>query len=291
MRIDMLCTFSLRTYQAINAKLYLDYDCSALVLFRYLTEVFFRMDISHGLSFSALLFSLLMGLVSFVSPCILPLIPSYVSYITGISFDELVGRESRTKHIRMTLLHSVAFVLGFSLVFVLLGATASFAGRLMTEYVNVIRVVGGALLIILWLFVAGVARIPFLQYEAKLHLKTRPAGYAGTLLVGVIFGAGWTPCTGPFLGAALLQAAQTETVGTGMTLLAFYSLGLGIPFILSAVAISTFLSSFSKLKEHFKAIKVTSGVILMAMGLLLVTNKMTLLTSYTLMFWEKIKGI
>jgi cytochrome c-type biogenesis protein len=255
------------------------------------TEVFFRMDISHGLSLSALLFSLLMGIISFASPCILPLIPSYVSYITGISFDELVSRESRAKHINMTLLHSVAFVLGFSLIFVLLGATASFAGRFMTEYVNVIRVVGGSLLIVLGLFVVDVVKIPFLQREAKLRLKTRPAGYAGTVLVGIVFGAGWTPCTGPFLGAALLQAAQTETVGTGMALLAFYSLGLGIPFILSAVAISAFLSSFSKLKNHFKAIKVTSGVILMAMGLLLVTNKMTMLTSYSLIIWEKIKSL
>jgi cytochrome c-type biogenesis protein len=124
-----------------------------------------------------------------------------------------------------------------------------------------------------------------------VRLKTRPAGYAGTLLVGVVFGAGWTPCTGPFLGAALLQAAQTETMVRGMVLLVFYSLGLGIPFILSAVAISAFLSSFSKVKEHFKAIKVTSGVILMAMGMLLVTNKMTMLTSYTLMIWEKIKSL
>ncbi len=249
------------------------------------------MDISHGLSLSALLFSLLMGMVSFASPCILPLIPSYVSYITGISFDELVSRESRTKHINMTLLHSVAFVLGFSLIFVLLGATASLAGHLMTRYLNVIRVVGGALLIVLGLFVVDVVRIPFLQREAKMHLKTRPAGYVGTFLVGLVFGAGWTPCTGPFLGAALLQAAQTETMGTGMALLAFYSLGLGIPFILSAAAISAFLSSFSKLKNHLKAIQVTSGVILMGMGLLLVTNKMTMLTSYTLMIWEKVKGL
>src|SRR3990170_2476531 len=132
------------------------------------------MDFSHGASLSALLFSFVMGLISFASPCILPLIPSYVSYITEISFDELASRESRRKNMKTTLVHSVAFVLGFSFIFVLLGATASLAGQLMTQYVNVIRVVGGALLIVLGLFVVDVVKIPFLQREAKLHLKSRP---------------------------------------------------------------------------------------------------------------------
>lgn len=249
------------------------------------------MDLSQGLTLSALLFSLLMGLVSFASPCILPLIPSYVSYITGISYDELVSRESRKKNVNTTLFHSIAFVAGFSIVFVLLGATASLMGRLLTEYLDVVRIAGGALLIILGVFVADVVNIPFLQREAKLHLKTRPAGYLGTLLVGVIFGAGWTPCTGPFLGAVLLQASQTETLGRGMALLASYSLGLGIPFIVSAIAISAFLSSFGTLKNHFKAIKTTSGAILVLMGVLLITNKVTILTSYAVRAWESIKSL
>src|SRR3990172_4503537 len=212
LRSEMLCSFSLRIYKTQDAKLFLDYNCPALVLLQALREAFFRMDISHGLSISALLFSLFMGMASFVSPCILPLIPSYVSYITGISFDELVSPGSRRKNLRTTLFHSLVFVAGFSLIFVLLGGVLSLA-------------------------------------------------------------------------------AQTATMGSGVALLVLYSLGLGIPFILSAMAISAFLSSFSKLKEHFKAIKVTSGVILMAMGLLLVTNKMTMLTSYTLILWEKIKSL
>jgi len=249
------------------------------------------MDLSHGLTLSALFFSFLMGFVSFASPCILPLIPSYVSYITGISFDELASRESRKKNMNMTLLHSVAFVAGFSLIFVLLGATASLMGQILTEYLNIIRIVGGVFLVLLGFFVMDVVNIPLLQREAKLHLKTRPAGYLGTLLVGMIFGAGWTPCTGPFLGAVLLEASQAETVGRGMTLLTLYSLGLGIPFILSAIAISAFLTSFRKLKEYFKAIKVTSGAILILMGVLLVTNKITILTSYMVSIWETIKGL
>jgi cytochrome c-type biogenesis protein len=119
--------------------------------------------------------------------------------------------------------------------------------------------------------------IPFLQREAKLQLKTRPAGYVGTIVVGMIFGAGWTPCTGPFLGSVLTLAMTSETLGSGMALLMLYSLGLGIPFILSAIAISAFLSSFNKLKKHFKAIKMVSGIILIIMGILLLMDKMTIL--------------
>jgi cytochrome c-type biogenesis protein len=235
------------------------------------------MDISHGLTLSVLFFSVFMGFVSFASPCILPLIPSYVSYITGISYDDLVSRESRRKHMSITVLHSMAFVLGFTIIFVLLGATASFAGNILSQHLDLIRVVGGVLIIIMGVFVMDVVNIPFLQREAKLQLKTRPAGYAGTLLVGMIFGAGWTPCTGPFLGSVLALAMTTDTLGRGMALLTFYSLGLGIPFILSALAISAFLSSFNKLRKHFKVIKIVSGSVLIIMGVLLIMDKMTIL--------------
>lgn len=249
------------------------------------------MDLSHGLTPYVLLYSIVMGIISFASPCILPLIPSYVSYITGISYDELVSRGSRKKNINITLFHSLAFVAGFSLIFVLLGATASLAGTILSQHLDTIRVVGGILIIIMGVFVMDVINIPFLQREAKVHLKTRPAGYIGTFVIGMIFGAGWTPCTGPFLGSVLTLAMTTETLGRGMTLLAFYSIGLGVPFVLSAIAISVFLSSFEKLKKHFKAIKITSGVILIAMGLLLVTDSMTLLTSSILGIWEKAKNV
>jgi len=235
------------------------------------------MDLSQGLTPYILLYSLVMGFISFASPCILPLIPSYVSYITGISYDELVNRESYRKNLNITLLHSAAFVSGFSIIFVLLGATASLAGSFLSQHLAVIRVVGGVLIIIMGIFVMDAVNIPFLQREAKVRLKTRPAGYAGTVLVGMIFGAGWTPCTGPFLGSVLTIAMTTDTLGRGMALLSFYSLGLGIPFILSAIAISAFLSSFSKLQRHFKVIKMVSGIILIIMGLLLITDKMTML--------------
>lgn len=249
------------------------------------------MDLSQGLTLSILLYALFMGIISFASPCILPLVPSYVSYITGISFDELVSRESRRKNMRITVLHSLAFVAGFSIIFVLLGATASLAGSVLIQHLDTIRVVGGLLIIVMGVFVMDIINIPFLQREAKVHLKTRPAGYAGTLIVGMIFGAGWTPCTGPFLGSVLALAMTTTTLNKGMALLAFYSIGLGVPFILSAIAISAFLSSFNRLKKHFRAIKIMSGIILIAMGLLLVTDNMTLLTSYILSTWESTKKL
>jgi len=235
------------------------------------------MDISHGLTLSVLLFSLFMGFISFASPCILPLIPSYVSYITGISYDDLMSRESRRKNMNITFLHSVAFVAGFTIIFVLLGATASFAGNVLSRHLDLIRIVGGFLIIVMGVFVMDIVNIPFLQREARLQLKTRPAGFAGTIVVGMIFGAGWTPCTGPFLGSVLALAMETETLGRGMALLTFYSFGLGIPFILSAIAISAFLSSFNKMRKHFKIIKVVSGAVLVVMGLLLITDKMTIL--------------
>jgi cytochrome c-type biogenesis protein len=235
------------------------------------------MDLSHGLTITVLLFSVAMGFISFASPCILPLIPSYVSYITGISYDELASPESRRKNMKITLLHSLAFVAGFTIIFVLLGATAFFAGSILSRHLDAIRIAGGVFIIVMGVFVMDVLPIPFLQREAKLHLKTRPAGYAGTLAIGMIFGAGWTPCTGPFLGSMLTLAANADTAGKGMTLLTFYSLGLGIPFVLSAIAISAFLSTFGRLKKYLRAIKTTSGVVLIIMGILLLTDKLTIL--------------
>jgi cytochrome c-type biogenesis protein len=236
-----------------------------------------KMDPTHGVTFSMAFYSIGMGLVSFISPCILPLIPSYVSYITGISYDELLTTESRGRNMSITLSHSVAFVAGFSVIFVLLGATASFAGSVLSEHLDAIRIVGGILIILMGVFVMDIVNIPFLQQEARLHLKTRPAGYAGTVVVGMIFGAGWTPCTGPFLGSVLALAMTGETVGRGMGLLALYSLGLGIPFILSAAALSVFLTSFQKIKRHFRVIKIASGLVLIVMGALLLMDKMTIL--------------
>jgi len=235
------------------------------------------MDSAQGLTLYTVLFSLLMGVTSFASPCILPLIPSYVSYITGISYDDLVSPGSRGRNTKFLLLHAVVFVAGFTIIFVLLGATASIAGGILSQHLESIRIIGGIFVILMGIFVMDVLKIPFLQQEARLHLKTRPAGYAGTLVIGMVFAAGWTPCTGPFLGSVLTLSMETRTVGTGMVLLTFYSLGIGIPFILSSIAISTFLSSFHIVRKHFKTIKMISGIILVIMGVLLIMDKLTIL--------------
>jgi len=249
------------------------------------------MDVSQGFALSTIITAFFVGMASFASPCILPLIPSYVSYITGISFDDLIDRGSRRKNMVVTFFHSLAFVVGFSLVFVLLGATATLLGQLLADYQDAIRIGGGVIIILFGLFVMDIVPLPFLQQEAKLSIKSRPAGYAGTVLVGIIFGAGWTPCTGPFLAAVLTQASQAETVGKGMMLLAVYSLGLGIPFILSALALSAFLSAFGKLRGYLRTIKIISGSVLIIMGVLLITNRMTRVTTYTLDAWERIRGL
>jgi cytochrome c-type biogenesis protein len=234
------------------------------------------MDNTQGL-IVALGFAMLNGFLSFLSPCILPLIPSYISYITGISYDELVSSEPRSKKMKATLLHSVVFVAGFSIIFALLGATASMVGSILSRHLDVIRVVGGIFVILMGIVVMDVVHVPFLHQEAKLHVKTRPAGYVGTLVVGMVFAAGWTPCTGPFLGSVLTLAMEANTVGRGMVLLMFYSIGLGIPFILSAIAISAFLSSFNRLKRYLRTVRIVSGIILIIMGVLLITDKLTIL--------------
>jgi len=239
--------------------------------------VYGYMDFLHGLTVYACLFSLLMGFTSFMSPCILPLVPSYISYITGISYDELVNADSRRKNMKIAFFHSVIFVAGFSVIFVLLGATAFIVGCVLSQYLDILRIVGGIIVIVMGIFVMDVLNVPFLQQDARLHIKTRPAGFAGTFVVGMIFAAGWTPCTGPFLGSVLALATETNTMGRGMTLLTCYSIGLGIPFILSAIAISAFLSSFGRLKKHLKTVKIISGIILIAMGVLLITDKLTVL--------------
>jgi len=235
------------------------------------------MDNTQGGLIVALAFSMLNGFLSFVSPCILPLIPSYISYITGISYDELASPESRGKNIKITLLHSLVFVAGFSIIFALLGATASMVGSVLTRHLDVIRVIGGIFIIVMGIIVMDVVPVPFLQREMKLHIKTRPAGYIGTLVVGMVFAAGWTPCTGPFLGSVLTIAMESNTVSRGVVLLMFYSIGLGIPFVLAAISISAFLSSFNRLKRHLRTVRIISGIILIIMGVLLITDKLTIL--------------
>jgi cytochrome c-type biogenesis protein len=220
----------------------------------------------------SLLAALLAGVVSFVSPCVLPLIPSYVTFITGVSFDELTSKEAAPRVRRLTIIHSLAFILGFSLVFIALGATATVAGQFLREHQDLLRIVGGVLIIFFGIYLTGILPIPALSRERKVSLTSKPLGILGSVLVGVTFAAGWTPCIGPILASILIYASTAKTVTTGIVLLAVYSLGLGIPFFLSSLALNSFLAASKRIRRSLRTIEVASGVLLLGFGVLLVTN-------------------
>ena len=229
-------------------------------------------NVSLFLAFSA-------GVLSFASPCILPLIPSYVTYMTGLSLERL-KTEGEKGHRMETFFHSLAFVLGFSIVFISLGASASLLGQVMARHQALLRKAGGVIVIIFGLHFSGLINIRFLQVYKKADLKEKPMGYLGSVVIGLVFGAGWTPCIGPILASILLYASTAETMTRGITLLAAYSLGLGIPFIISAVAINSFLSFFQGIVRHMKALTVTSGILLIIIGILIYTNSLTSISTY-----------
>ena len=216
--------------------------------------------------------------MSFLSPCVLPLVPSYLSFVTGMSLEDLQGGVDR----RATFMHSLLFVLGFSIIFIALGASASFLGRYLNEYEVLIARVGGAVIIVLGLHLTGVFKIVPLLRERRVHVSDKPAGYLGTIGVGAAFGAGWTPCIGPVLGAILTLASTQDTVWAGVSLLSVYSLGLAIPFLISALALDLFLSAFSRFRRFLPAVEKGAGVMLIILGVLLVTGTFTLLNTYLL---------
>lgn len=221
------------------------------------------------------------GLLSFLSPCVLPLIPSYVTFITGMSLDELVDRdqEQALRAKRAVLVHGSLFVLGFTLVFVLLGASVTFLGSLFGYAQGWIERIGGVLLIGFGLYLLGVLRIPGAEREWRVHLSDKPLGYLGTVLVGVTFGAGWTPCIGPVLGGILTLAATRSSLLEGVGLLTVYSAGLAIPFLLAALLMQRFLTSLKGARRWLPWISRISGILLLIIGLLMITGSFTLLTS------------
>ena len=218
------------------------------------------------------------GVVSFLSPCVLPLVPSYLSFVTGMSLEDLQGGVDR----RATFMHSLLFVLGFSIIFIALGASASFLGSFLYNYKVWIARVGGAVIIVRGLHLTGVFKIAPLLRERRVHVNDKPAGYLGTIGVGAAFGAGWTPCIGPVLGAILTLASTQDTVWAGVSLLSVYSLGLAIPFLISALALDLFLSAFSRFRRFLPAVEKGAGVMLIILGLLLVTGTFTVLNTYLL---------
>ena len=216
--------------------------------------------------------------MSFLSPCVLPLVPSYLSFVTGMSLEDLQEGVDR----RATFIHSLLFVLGFSIIFIVLGASASFLGAFLRYYEVWIARIGGVVIIVLGLHLTGVLKIAPLLRERRVHVSDKPAGYLGTIGVGAAFGAGWTPCIGPVLGAILTLAGTQDSVWAGVSLLSVYSLGLAIPFLISALALDWFLSAFSRFRQFLPMVERVSGVMLIILGLLLVTGTFTILNTYLL---------
>lgn len=214
------------------------------------------------------------GLLSFLSPCVLPLVPSYVSFITGMNLEDL----QHSKY--TTVIHALLFVAGFTLIFLALGAGATVFGQLMLRYRDVISRAGGVLIVIFGLYLLGVFNLSFLMKDTRLHLANKPLGYFGTLVVGVAFGAGWSPCIGPILGAILTMAANEADLGRGLTLLFAYSMGLAVPFIAAALMVERFLGLFAKVRRHMVWVNRTAGALLVLVGILMVTNRFTILANW-----------
>jgi len=213
------------------------------------------------------------GLLSFFSPCVLPLIPAYFTFITGFSIEELT-EEYNSEIRKKVFLSTFLFVLGFSLVFILMGASASYLGGLMYTYKKLIRIIGGILIIILGVHLTGLIRIPGLDFEKRIILEKKPLHFLGTLIIGMAFGAGWSPCIGPLLGSILIIAGSQETVWQGVILLGIYSTGLAIPFIIISIFINFLLIFIKKASKVLKYVNVVAGVVLIVVGLILVSNKL-----------------
>jgi cytochrome c-type biogenesis protein len=211
------------------------------------------------------------GLFSFLSPCVLPLFPSYLSFVTGMSVADLQTDLTPAAR-RRVILHALAFVLGFSLVFVSLGASFSAASQFLLDYRDLIRQVGGVLIVIFGLYIAGLLNFGPFSRTRQWQLREKPAGYLGSFVVGLTFAIGWTPCVGPILGAILSLAGTAETVARGVWLLVAYSAGLGVPFVLSAVALGVFLKFFKRYRPFIPIVERGAGVILVLVGVLVLTN-------------------
>lgn len=213
------------------------------------------------------------GMLSFISPCVLPLLPSYISFITGISFEELTDHQNKKQIKKLILVNSVMFIIGFSLVFISLGASASFFGQFFITYKDIIRRVGGIIIILMGIHIIGIINFRILQRDKRLHFfREKPAGILGSFLVGIGFAAGWTPCIGPILASILIFAASSETSMFGILLMGVYSIGLAIPFLSTSFGINAFLKHFNSLKKHMRLVSIITGSFLIVMGFLIYTN-------------------
>jgi cytochrome c-type biogenesis protein len=221
------------------------------------------------------------GLISFLSPCVLPLVPGYISFISGVSFAEIREKEGGTpflsKEKRIILYNSIFFIIGFSMVFILLGATATWIGTFISSKISILTKLAGLVIIFFGIYMMGFIRPRFLFKEARFQIKDKRFGYVGASLIGAAFAFGWTPCIGPILAGILTFAGTLENVNQGVFLLLMYSLGLGIPFLLTAIGINQFWRFFNRIKRHLRLLEVISGIIMVVLGFMIFTNKLILI--------------
>ena len=229
---------------------------------------------------TSLMTAFLAGILSFASPCVLPLVPSYLMYITGLSLEQLNNPTERGRLRRTIIANSCLFIAGFALVFIAFGASASAIGRLLTDYQDLIRKVGAGVMILFGLHLMGIFTLSFLMSEKRVHLRNRPAGYLGSIVIGATFAAGWTPCVGPVLGTMLLYASTTDTLADGVTLLAFYTLGLGLPLFAVAMGLDRFLTYCRQARPYMGIVSKVSGVVLIIFALVLYDNSLAFISAF-----------
>ena len=235
--------------------------------------------------------ALFAGFLSFVSPCVLPLIPGYLSFISGLSIDQLTDKSRRRENLIKVGFSSLLFVLGFSTVFILLGASATFVGDWLREHMAVFNRVAGVVLVLFGLHVMGVFKIRALNYEKRFHSQSRRFGITSAFVIGLAFAFGWTPCIGPILGAILTVAANEGSVLRGIVLLSFYSAGLGIPFIVFALLFNYFVGFSGFFKRHFQKVEIISGLLLIAVGILIFFDMLQILSVYLLEWFPFLQNI
>jgi cytochrome c-type biogenesis protein len=238
------------------------------------------MDITDYSAIGQIAVAFVAGLVSFLSPCVLPLVPGYISIVSGSSLDQLKAQDKDVSLSRTVLLSSVVFIIGFSITFILLGASATWFGQVLVSRRYLFDKIAGLILIVFGVHVLGIVKINALYQDKRFHNVQKPRGVLGAFVMGLAFAFGWTPCLGPILAGILTIASTKQTVTEGMLLLGVYSAGLGIPFLLTSLALNQFLSFYSRFKKHFHAVEMVSGALVIAVGVLMVTGSLTRLASW-----------
>lgn len=226
--------------------------------------------------------ALLAGVLSFFSPCVLPIVPPYLAYLAGVSFEQLSDEEIEAGAARQILFASIAFVVGFSVVFIALGATANVLGQAISQYYHILSIIAGVIIIAMGLHFIGILRLSMLYREARVQVNNKPVGLLGAFIMGLAFAFGWTSCVGPVLATILFVASSEDTAWRGMSLLFAYSAGIGIPFILAGAFAARFIRLAGKLKRHMRKIEIAMGILLIVTGILFVTGNMSAIAQWLL---------